>query len=145
MMMKLKEIIVISLLSVIIILLAYNTYILKSVISKSEKAGTDTTKKAALSSVTDTIKKDTSNIYRNAKLTYTILNSNDNTFGYDIFVDGTRMVHQLNIPGMPGNKGFSTKANAEKVAGFIIEKIRKGEMPPTITPAELIKLKVLDN
>ena len=43
---------------------------------------------------------------------------------------------------MPGNEGFKTKADASKVAQLVIGKIKKGEMPPTVTIEEMQKLKV---
>lgn len=52
------------------------------------------------------------------------------------------MIHQASIPGKSGNKGFNRKADAQKVAMFVIQKIRKGEMPPTITKDELRNLGV---
>jgi hypothetical protein len=39
-------------------------------------------------------------------------------------------------------KGFKTKKMAELVARKIIEKIRKGEMPPSMSQEELDKLGV---
>ena len=45
------------------------------------------------------------------------------------------------LPGF--RSGFKTKADAEKVAKLIITKIKKGEMPPSVTPEELKKLNVL--
>ena len=53
------------------------------------------------------------------------------------------LIHQPVIPGLPGNKGFKTKPDAEKVAKLVIEKIRKGQMPPTVTTEEMKKLKVI--
>lgn len=44
---------------------------------------------------------------------------------------------------MRGNVNFKTKADAEKVAKLVIDKIKKGEMPPTVTIEELQKLKVI--
>jgi len=44
---------------------------------------------------------------------------------------------------MPGNEGFKTKADTEKVALPVIDKIRKGEMPPTVSVDELKELKVI--
>ena len=44
---------------------------------------------------------------------------------------------------MPGNEGFKTKADAEKVAQLVITKIKKGEMPPTVSVEEMKKLKVV--
>ncbi len=77
------------------------------------------------------------------KLTYTIINNADNTFGYDIYSDGRLKIHQPTVPAMPGNKGFATKAAAEKVAQLAIKKMAKGESLPTISPEELKKLKTI--
>lgn len=53
------------------------------------------------------------------------------------------MIHQPSVPGLPGNEGFKTKAGATAVAKLVIEKIKKGEMPPTIELAEMKKLKAI--
>jgi hypothetical protein len=81
--------------------------------------------------------------YANTKLTYKIIDAPGKTYGYDISADGRLMIHQNTIPGMPGNKGFTKKADAEKVAQLVISKIKKGEMPPTVTVEEMQKLKVI--
>lgn len=51
------------------------------------------------------------------------------------------MIHQPAIPGIPGNEGFKTKEAAQKVADLVVNKIKKGEMPPSVTIEELKKLK----
>jgi hypothetical protein len=38
---------------------------------------------------------------------------------------------------LPGNEGFKTKEAAAKVAELVISKMKKGEMPPSITIEEL--------
>ena len=81
--------------------------------------------------------------YANTKLSYKIIDAPNKTFGYDVYADGKLMIHQQSIPAMPGNEGFTTKAEAEKVAQLVMGKIRKGEMPPTVTVEELKKLKVV--
>jgi hypothetical protein len=81
--------------------------------------------------------------YTNTKLTYTVINTLNDTYGYDVFSNGRLMIHQKSIPAMPGNEGFKTKADAEKVAQLVIEKIKKSEMPPTVTVEEMQKLKVI--
>lgn len=43
---------------------------------------------------------------------------------------------------MPGNEGFNTKKDAMKVAELVIAKVKKGEMPPTISAEELAALKL---
>lgn len=88
----------------------------------------------------DTIRE---NPYARANLKFLIIDAPDSTFGYDILMDNRTLIHQPSMPAMPGNKGFSTKADAEKVAQLVIGKIRKGEMPPTVTVEELKGLKVI--
>jgi len=76
----------------------------------------------------------------NTKLEYKIINALNNTFGYAIYSDGKLLIKQSTIPGMPGNEGFKTKALAEKAAQLVIQKIKKGEMPPAISIIEKKKL-----
>jgi len=73
-------------------------------------------------------------------MTYKIIPAEANTWGYDIYNTGKLFIHQPSIPAMPGNKGFATKAAAEKVAKKVIEKIRKGENPPTVSVEEMKQL-----
>ena len=63
-----------------------------------------------------------------------------NGFGYDIYIDRKRYVHQPNIPAVAGNKGFSTEAAASKTAAFVCYKIQHNIMPPSLTPEELDSL-----
>jgi hypothetical protein len=72
-----------------------------------------------------------------------IIPSEGGTFGYEILKDGRPMIRQANIPGIPGNSGFTTEADAGKVAEAVISKLKKGEMPPTVSEEELKQLKVL--
>lgn len=67
----------------------------------------------------------------------------NNTWGYDIFKGGKRIIHQKNIPGLSGNEGFKSQSDAEKVAKLVITKLKSGEMPPSVSKEELINLKVL--
>ena len=83
------------------------------------------------------------NAYANTTLTYKIIDAPDHTYGYDVFGDGTLIIHQTNMPGLTGNEGFKTKQDASKIALLVIEKIRKGEMPPTISIDEMKTLGVI--
>jgi len=83
------------------------------------------------------------NAYANTKLTYKIIDAPNHTFCYDVYADGKLMIHQTSIPAMPGNEGFKTKADAEKVAKLVIAKIKNGEMPPTESIEEMQKLGVI--
>ena len=76
------------------------------------------------------------------QLTYKIIKSEQNTFGYDILDYNRPMIHQPSVPGIPGNKGFATKEDAAKVAKLVIKKINKNIMPPSVTLQELTTLKI---
>jgi hypothetical protein len=80
------------------------------------------------------------NIDSNAKVTYQIINSTGNSFGYEIFIDKKRFIHQTVVPATSGNKGFKSKRDAQKVAELVSRKIIHGEMPPAISLEEIHKL-----
>lgn len=88
-------------------------------------------------------KNKTINPYANANFSIEIINGIAGTFGYVIKMEGRNMIQQPNIPGMPGNQGFKTKEQSEKVAKFVITKIKKNIMPPSVTIEELDSLGVL--
>lgn len=79
----------------------------------------------------------------NSNLTYTIIDAPNNTFCYDVYADGRLMIHQSSMPGLPGNEGFKTRDDAVKVAELVMYKIRKGEMPPTVSTDEMKNLGVI--
>ena len=79
----------------------------------------------------------------NSNLTYKIIKAPNNTFCYDIYADNHLMIHQPSVPGIPGNEGFKNKAGAESIAKLVISKIKKGEMPPSVTLEEMKKLKAI--
>jgi hypothetical protein len=83
------------------------------------------------------------NAYKNSPLTYNIIETPNNTFGYDVLVQGRLMIHQTSIPGMSGNNGFKTKEDAAKVAEIVMKKISNGEMPPTVDEDELKELSII--
>ena len=84
-----------------------------------------------------------SKLYATAELDIKIIPGINNTFGYDITLDGRPFIHQPHIPGMPGNEGFPTTERARKVAELVVKKIRNNEMPPGVTVEELNSLGVL--
>ena len=81
--------------------------------------------------------KQADNPYAKAEITIKIIPSFNDTFGYDVFVNGRSLIHQPSIPGLPGNEGFATKEKAQAVAEFVVRKIRNNEMPPTVTSEDL--------
>ena len=83
------------------------------------------------------------NPYKDAEIKAVVISSENNTFGYDIYVHGAVLVHQPSRPGLAGNAGFATEEAAMKVAALVIKKIRNNELPPTVTMEELRELGVL--
>lgn len=87
-------------------------------------------------------KKEMAAAMANAKLESMVIKVDAGRFGYYVFVDGQLTVEQKTIPGMSSNKGFISEAEAKKTADLVIKKMKEGEMPPTITEAELKKLNI---
>jgi hypothetical protein len=87
-------------------------------------------------------KKATAAQFAKTKLTTMVTNAADSSFGYYILADGNILIDQKNIPGVPGNKGFVSTAEAKRTADFAIKKLKQGEMPPTISVEDLKKLKI---
>src|SRR5436190_19209088 len=67
-----------------------------------------------------------------SRFNYIVINAPHDTYGYDIYDDDYKLIHQPSIPGLPGNDGFKTKADALKVAQLVCDKLKKGEMPPSV-------------
>ena len=81
--------------------------------------------------------------YKDAEIKAVLIPSENNTFGYDIYLHDAILIHQPSRPSLPGNSGFATEEDAMKVAELVIKKIRKNEMPPTVTIEELHALGVI--
>ena len=82
-------------------------------------------------------------VVKQAAFSYIIVPAPNNTFGYELFRDDKLFIRQMNIPGMLGMDGFKGKTAAERVAALVIQKLRAGEMPPTVTKAEMEALNAL--
>ena len=61
-------------------------------------------------------------------------------YGYDIYIDGKRYVHQPHVPAVAGNRGFTTETDARKTAEYVAYKIQHNIMPPSISVEELDSL-----
>ena len=77
------------------------------------------------------------------KISYNIIEAPEKTFGLEILVDGKSITHQPSKPGLAGIRAFDTQQDAEKVAQLVIQKMKNGEIPPTLSSEEMIKLKVI--
>lgn len=65
-------------------------------------------------------------------------------WGYDIMIDGKIYIHQPNVPAVMGNNGFSSEELARAAGEYIVSKIRKNILPPSVTPEELDSLGLLE-
>jgi len=104
-------------------------------------AGKNTAKKDTKKE--ETQQQEKSNPYAKAEISTRIIPSINKTFGYEIIVNGKTRVRQPNIPALPGNNGFTSKEKAQKVADFVVKKIRNNEMPPTVTIEDLNRMGIL--
>lgn len=64
-------------------------------------------------------------------------------WGYDIYVNGKKTIHQPIIPAVSGNNSFKSESDAQKVALFAVDKMLKEGPLPTILIKELDSLGVL--
>lgn len=74
---------------------------------------------------------------------YKIFNAKEQTYGYDIYQGKTRYIHQATIPSVNGDAGFSSKEKAARAARLIIEKLKAGIFPPSVSAEELKKIKAI--
>ncbi len=72
-----------------------------------------------------------------SSFSYQIIDAADNTYGYDILVDNKILIHQTTVPGLSGVTGFIQRSAAIKIAELVVEKMKTGQMPPSVTRADI--------
>jgi hypothetical protein len=80
--------------------------------------------------------------FSNIQVFSMVCKTKNGMYGYYIFADGQMLIEQNTVPGLQGNQGFISIAEAERTAVFAIGKLKAGVMPPTITVEELKQLKI---
>lgn len=78
-----------------------------------------------------------SNPYADSLIEATLYQNEDQTWGYDIIIDGNIYVHQPTKPAVGGNSGFATEVEAQSVANLVVSKIKNNILPPSVTPEEI--------
>ena len=83
----------------------------------------------------------------NGEITYQLFPVNDSIgrpsgWGYDLYVNGKKTIHQGIIPAVPGNSAFQTENDARKVAELAVDKMKKSGSLPTITLEDLDSLHI---
>ena len=61
-------------------------------------------------------------------------------WGYDLYIDGKRTIHQPLIPAVPGTDAFVTEEDAKKTGELAIKKMKQTGTFPTITIHDLDSL-----
>jgi len=68
---------------------------------------------------------------------FEIIEAPEKTFGYDVYKNDAMFIHQPHIPGMPGVRGFDREDQAKKAAELMIDKMKNGVVPPTLSEEEI--------
>jgi hypothetical protein len=71
-----------------------------------------------------------------------IFNVGEGEFGYDLYQDTAKIIHQPVIPSIEGNSGFMNENDAKKVADLMIFKLDNGISPPSVNQKELDSLNI---
>lgn len=66
----------------------------------------------------------------------------DNGWGYDIYLDNQKYIHQPNIPAVNGLHIFVSEGDAVKVAELMVKKMEDGMTHPTISVEDLDSLHI---
>ena len=66
----------------------------------------------------------------------------DNLFGFNIYEENKKIIHQEIIPCLSGNRNFSSKKDAGAVGNLMMLKIKNGNFPPSITKHDLDSLDI---
>jgi hypothetical protein len=120
----------------------FTTFLFLAIICFSQKLNAQDPTRPGMASLKET-QLQNAEMYKHANLSYAITPSQNNTWGYNILVDQKLMISQPSIPAIQGNQGFKTVSDAESVAKLVIEKLKSGNVPPSVTIEELKKLSVI--
>lgn len=73
---------------------------------------------------------------------FTLVKGDGNVYGYDIFNNGTLVLHQVAQAGKNKTLTLSTQIQASRAANYIIYKLQHNLAPYTLTEADLKKITV---
>jgi Domain of unknown function (DUF4907) len=67
----------------------------------------------------------------------------NDSYGFNIYIDGVAVMDQSTIPGRPNGKGYRSILSAENVAKYLVDKMKGGEGKIEISD-EMMKRLVVD-
>ena len=82
--------------------------------------------------------------YANSKIDIETFQNEDETWGYNIYLEGSLIIYQPNIPGASGLRGFETEELAYETAELVVAKLRESGELPSISEEELRDLDILE-
>lgn len=94
-------------------------------------------------STTPTVKKSVETNDVGNAISYKIIFTENEGWGYQIFEGSTMLINQIHIPVIQGLHSFSSKENATRTAEYIMQEVKTGNFPPTLTKEILDSLDVL--
>ncbi|MFN4974780.1 MAG: DUF4907 domain-containing protein [Bacteroidota bacterium] len=62
-------------------------------------------------------------------------------WGYDVLMNDSLFIHQMQMPAVQGTRGFSSEEDAARVANLVIDRMKKKQLP-TIYLRDLDSLKI---
>ncbi|HEU4717018.1 MAG TPA: DUF4907 domain-containing protein [Bacteroidia bacterium] len=66
-------------------------------------------------------------------------------WGYDLYVNGKKTIHQPIIPGVPGNNAFPSEEQARKTGEYAASKMERSGTFPSLSVKELDSLGITHN
>lgn len=78
--------------------------------------------------------------FSNASYKVSTTEMTNHSWRYEIFADGQLCFRQETCPGNQEGEGFRNRELAEKTAQLVIQKLKTGNQPPTVTEQELSEL-----
>ena len=64
-------------------------------------------------------------------------------WGYDIYIDGHKTIHQPILPGIPGNSSFSSEEKAKITGNYVLNRMMKSGTFVPVSEKELDSLGVI--
>jgi hypothetical protein len=91
----------------------------------------------------DNISKTTLSVIDPAFVNFRSFQNPDSTWGYTIFVNSKPYLNYTRIQFLKSGSGFSSKRDAESVAGVIVKKIQNGDMMPKLNKRTIDSLELI--
>lgn len=72
-----------------------------------------------------------------------VITQNDKGWIYEIYVDEKLLIKQETIPAISGECYFENKGDAEKIGYLVLDKLKNGVVPPTVSFQEIMSSNII--